>query len=391
MDRAEEISRGLVGARGLERIRTLAVRSSTKSTNKFLPNHSESFYKYIRRRVETFTDDVSYVFNGAQSFQKQIYYGMVMSAQNAYFLLGVQPDFSTELVRLDLSELSEYTVYSGEVIKISGINPTGEEIVVDSIICDKSLEILIKPEENKSFSVTVINANKLIRDEVLKNEEKENTTAVETQEALNRVKNSTSDLVIIFGDIPLEERVLYKEAVQNRGNTVVFIPGVDGLEAPMTFPTEYIEKVLELPVPAITENKKQHELYNVSGNKILELQNPTMLSVNGISFALSSIDVLRGVSRNEVSRNRKDRMFNLLAHSVYQGTFLPFVPHDIPVDYSVYNGFIWTYTPDIYIFPTCLSARTEKVCHTHIVPVNKPEITIQINCDEAGCVSIEEL
>ncbi|KAI5192717.1 DNA polymerase alpha subunit B [Nematocida minor] len=398
MDRAEEISRWLVRNRREGRVDQAGVLGAVKSVHRFLPNFSLSFYAYIRKRVEIFADSPGYAVVTGQTVQMQMYCGMVMYASNGYFLLCVQPDCTAEVVKLDFSELADYTVYSGQIIKILGVNPIGEEVVVDSVVYDKVLDLVMKPEKETQFTVAVINAKKAMNEEILQNSgikvHKENALdsgkkQLDSEAVLELVRKSTSDVVIVFGDIPVEEREMYKEMCSTKKIRIVCVPAHDGIESTMAYPTEYLNRASHTAVPSVTDAQAVREIYEISGSLFVEVQNPSMISMNGVLIALSSIDVLLGISRKEISRNRKTRMLDIITHSVYQSTFLPFVPSDVPVDYSVSSAFIWPYSPDLYIFPTLLSANMEEVCGTYAVPLNRTEIELSVHCTVDGTVSVE--
>ncbi|KAH9387376.1 DNA polymerase alpha subunit B [Nematocida major] len=390
MDRAEEICKSLLRGGKAEKIHSLGALSHFRSTMRLTPSCNSFFYGYIRKRIEALAGSPSYAFSMAQSVQAQLYCGVLMLEQGTYFLLGVQPDLTPEVLRVDFSELSEYTVYSGQAIKVMGRNPAGEEVVVDSIVYDSIPDGLAKTGTGTSFTVTFIDEKKLSWDEPpFQPEEKSAECALDSEKMLKIVSECGSDIAVIFGDVSARGRELYKEMRDARLPRLLLVPAVDGIESSMCYPTEYMEKVSGCQAHVVQENVPSSGLYDAGSSRIVELQNPSMVAVNGILLAVTSVDILRGISRGEVSKNRRGRMLDILAHAVCQGTFLPFVPQDVPVDYSVYNAFMWPYSPDVYVFPTNLSAGKEQVCETHIFPLGKAWATLEVRCDGEGTVTVE--
>ncbi|KAI5160062.1 DNA polymerase alpha subunit B [Nematocida ausubeli] len=384
MDRAEEISRRLVhsGRAGVET--TLQVQSALISKNKFLPDLGHNFYAYLRRRIEMMCDSQEYAINALECAHKQTYCGMVMQAQNAYYLLGVQPDHSTVLMQLDMSELPEYTIYPGQIIEVSGTNIIGDEIVADSVLYNRIFQNLeIAPKEGK-FTLTVIDEKRVQSAQPLASEGID-----EYAHILDIVRGSQSDLVVIFGDLSCEARKVCKEIATAKRTRILCVPYIDGIESSMAYPTEYTSKTVGYSMPASENQEWMPNLYDVSSCFFAELQNPSMVCFNGVLLALTTLDVLLGISRKEVSRNRGERMDDILVHSVYQSTFLPFIPQDVPVDYSVFNAFLWAYSPDMYIFPTCLSARPDNICSTHVIPVCTGSMELHVECTADERVTVQ--
>lgn len=398
MDAAEEISRQIIQNKGLGRIDRLGVIPEVESSGKFLPNPS-LFYRYIRKRIEIFMEGTECAFVGGQSEQIKTYCGMIVHAQNGYFLLCVLSDLSGEMIRLDLSELAEYSVYSGQIAKVTGTNPIGEEIVVGEIVYDIDIHLRMIPEKESTFTLTVINGNRIGNNTVntvgipdmVGVSDKEIKNISESDKICEIIKKSTADAIIVIGDTSAEEREKYKKLSFVRNIRVICLPVHDGIESTMAYPGGFIKKVSDASIPSRVNEEYSDGIYDVKASHFLEVQNPSMISMNGVVIGVTSIDMLLGISRKEISRNRKNRMLDIINHTVCQRTFLPFVPHDIPVDYSLYNCFIWPYRPDVLIFPTVLSANMKEVCSTHVVPVNKQTVDMRITCSKDRVVSVDTL
>ncbi|KAI5127721.1 DNA polymerase alpha subunit B [Nematocida parisii] len=382
MDRVEELSRRLVEKN--ERVSEMGVLSVVQSKHKFLPVLTKYFYAYVRRRLEALCG-TDYAINTRESTEKEIYCGMIMYANNAYYLLSVRADYTATVLRLDLAELPEYTIYPGQIIKVLGTNIIGEEVVADSLVYDREFNEQAEQPLPGKFLVSVIDMKRL---ESLKTTGETRDTH-ESERLLSLVNECCSDVLIIFGDVTVREREVCKSLAISKRIRIVCVPYTDGLESSMTYPTEYINRVTS-PLPVCNEDEGTgiRGMCDISKCWFIELQNPCMISLNGVLIGLTTVDVLMGISRKEISRNREDRMYDILVHSVYQGTFLPFVPQDIPVDYSGFNAFLWPYRPDLYIFPTCLSARIESVCDTYVIPVCTANSCIEVNCSMHGLIEI---
>ncbi|KAI5167293.1 DNA polymerase alpha subunit B [Nematocida sp. AWRm78] len=382
MDRVEELSRRLVEKN--ERVSKMGVLSIVQSKHKFLPVLTKYFYAYIRRRLEALCG-TDYVISTRETIEKEIYCGMIIYTNNTYYLLSVRTDYTAVILRLDLAELPEYTIYPGQIIKVLGTNIIGEEVVADSLVYDREFNEQAEQPLPGKFLISIIDMKRL---NTINTEE---TSSVnESERLLSIINESISDVLIIFGDITVQDRDMCKSIAIHKRIRIVCIPYTDGLESSMTYPTEYINRVTS-PLPVYNEdNDGIRGLCDISKCWFIELQNPCMISLNGVLIGITTVDILMGISRKEISRNREDRMYDILVHSVYQGTFLPFIPQDIPVDYSGFNAFLWPYRPDLYIFPTCLSARIESICDTYVIPVCTANSLIEVNCSMHGRIEIAQ-
>lgn len=407
MDIAEEISRQLVQNKGTGRIERVGIISQVKSTSRFLPTPS-MFYKYVRQRIEMFVGDPSYTINTGQTDQIQMYCGLVVHTQNAYFLLFIHQDLSGEMVKLDLSELADYSIYSGQIAKVLGVNPIGEQIVVDSMVYDLVVDSLMKPEKKTVFTLSVINGSRVERAEKEQKEEKEERTEQKEEKEVeysqnqnslgssdnpicDMIRKCTSDAVIVIGDISTEEREEYKKLSITRKIRIICMPAHDGMSSTVSYPCEFIRRVSAVDIPSSSSNNQARKIYEIGNSLFIEVQSPSMISIDGVLIGVTSIDMLLGISRKEISRNRKRRMLDIVQHAVCQNTFLPFVPHDIPVDYSAHSAFIWPYRPDLLIFPTLLSAPIEEVCETHAIPVNRERMDFRIESSADGIVRVDRI
>jgi len=357
MERIREdqiIKRLSVGGRDLK----VSARAPQQKSSRFSPEY-EKLYEFIRKRIEMFGGAEYEVTSGRTHFEK-LFIGMVFfdNADNRAYLLCVTKELGKEVFSLDLTGLASYTLFPGQIVKILGTNSMGEEIQVREI--DYSLDIVEREgaETKREFSLVVA---KLSGRDALEEEE---------------LKSIKTDVFIVIGDLPKEERVRYAEIFKKTKTKVVFVPLVTSVHATMVYPVEFLEKVYELP------NTSAYEA-DLGDAQAVELPNPCILYVNGVSIGVSTHDMLFGLHAVERRKGREGRAQDVLAHLVYQRVFISTILKTSAVDYGMYDHIIQPHNLDILVSSSVTGVVEEYVEPTHVFVVGQKAVKLTARPDPA--------
>ncbi|KAI5180079.1 DNA polymerase alpha subunit B [Nematocida sp. AWRm80] len=377
MRSVEELSLKALGIRSACKL-NLRTESIPKNRGVYLPTPNNVSAE-IRRRIEQHSNDTNYSIDYSKSYSQRIYVGMCFYNQEnqRYHLLCVNKDLSIFAFNLLLNHLTDYSLYTGQIVAIEGINKEAEDIEVINILYDKEvIEQDIVLEKNIHLNLQVVNGT---------------VTEIDLSKVLTEAKQNRIDLLVLIGDLSLEERTECQKYCKENNLKTVLIPVLDGLYSTMVYPTEYLQ-----PVTPLIQNRvftdvnasKEYFPVDISNQQYTELINPSMISVNGIIIGITSLDLVLGVSSLETSIGRVNRSEDILAHIGYQGTFLPFLPSKTPVQYDGTSRFIWRIQPHILITPTKTVSKPIQMQFTHIVPVNTPTLLFTLTSTSEGVLSL---
>lgn len=95
-----------------------------------------------------------------------------------------------------------------------------------------------------------------------------------------------------------------------------------------------------------------------SDPKVTSFPNPCFFRVNGVSFAVTSTDVVKHLVREEYSNQDGDKMKRIVKHVVSQKSMYPVFPPplDTNVDFIKYNQLKMPEKPDVLIMPSDLNS-----------------------------------
>lgn len=338
-------------------------------SNKDKLNYVRYRIKHMRPRfldILNIKDFMPINFESENSFYT---YGMIMSltgepltqattnGNNTVFLQNTE-DGSIVPIKLNLDQLTEFSLYNGQIVAVKAKNAGNNELIVEKIVSLSAVDINLK---TKMFSKIIV------------------STGPFTQEKLDKLISFDSEFVILFGPFIINSEsnefssfdifldFLSMRVRRNKYTKVVLVPSLQD---------DYFMKIL--PQPEITlksglslnddYTKTQPEI-NLKSDRIIISSNPGYLYLNNNLFSLVNYDSLTELSENEFVREDYnsskiipfDRSTNdrLSYYLIFQGSFLPVFPSKYNVAYG--QDFDMDIAPDFFITSSKISCFDTKV------------------------------
>ncbi|CAG2172331.1 unnamed protein product [Oppiella nova] len=268
---------------------------------------------------------------------------------------------NSESIDLDLSRLSSYSLFAGQVIACKAINESGKSLIVQEIIdLDK---ITQSPAVVPTFSqplhlmvgVGPFNSHQSLDWEPLK-------------KLMEKVKKYEPDFCILLGpfvDTMNEKLLTTDEPIDRYFNSQM----------------RYIsEELQDLKTEAIViPSTRDLNVFNImptmafnsyKSHKIHYFSNPCVLNISGVVIAMTSTDVLLHLSKEEISAGQNiERLSRLCKHIVNQRNFYPIFPPnpDVNVEFTKYDFLRLPVSPHLLILPSDLKEFVKNISRAVVI------------------------
>uniref|UniRef100_A0A3Q1IDV8 DNA polymerase alpha subunit B n=1 Tax=Anabas testudineus TaxID=64144 RepID=A0A3Q1IDV8_ANATE len=253
-------------------------------------------------------------------------------------LLEAGPEQGGQQVPVDLSELKEYSLFPGQVVVMEGMNTTGRKLMASKLYEVKPVNVLVAcgpftPSDSLTFDPLLDLISVIVRDRPdvclllgpfvdSKHEQIEKAQVTETFEAIfSRCIESIVD------------------GTKSVGCRLVFVPSQRDIHHHFIYPQ-----------PPFT-------LPNISKDQRVTLvPDPCTLLIDGVTFGLTSTDILFHMGAEEISCGTgSDRFSRILKHMLTQRSYYPLYPpvEEVNMDYEKFQSFgQMPLTPDVLIIPS---------------------------------------
>ncbi|KAM9833573.1 DNA polymerase alpha subunit B [Syngnathus typhle] len=269
-------------------------------------------------------------------------------------LLEAGPEQGGQQVHLDLSELKEYSLFPGQVVAMEGMNTTGGKLVVSKLYEGIPLPFYSSAGKMESDEEPV---NVLVACGPYTPSDSLNFEPL--LDLIHVIGRDRPDVCILLGPFvdskhehiersqvtePFEaifsrciESIV--EGTKSVGCRLVFVPSQRDVHH------HYI-----YPQPPFT-------LPNLSKNpRVTLVSDPCTLLIDGVTFGLTSTDILFHLGAEEISCGAgSDRFSRILKHILTQRSYYPLYPpvEDVNMDYEKFQSFgQLPLTPDVLVIPS---------------------------------------
>uniref|UniRef100_A0A8C9ZNH4 DNA polymerase alpha subunit B n=1 Tax=Sander lucioperca TaxID=283035 RepID=A0A8C9ZNH4_SANLU len=276
-------------------------------------------------------------------------------------LLEAGPEQGGQQVPVDLSELKEYSLFPGQVVVMEGMNTTGRKLMASKlyevILCPflytlhthwschaiaEPMNILVAcgpytPSDSLTFDPLLDLINVIVRDRPdvclllgpfvdSKHEQIEKAQVTETFEAIfSRCIESIVD------------------GTKSVGCRLVFVPSQRDIHHHFIYP----QPPFTLCFSLADEHMQQ---------RVTLVPDPCTLLIDGVTFGLTSTDILFHMGAEEISCGTgSDRFSRILKHMLTQRSYYPLYPpvEEVNMDYEKFQSFgQMPLTPDVLIIPS---------------------------------------
>ncbi|XP_024429897.1 DNA polymerase alpha subunit B isoform X2 [Desmodus rotundus] len=271
-------------------------------------------------------------------------------------LEGDREHSSGARIPVDLSELTEYSLFPGQVVIMEGVNTTGSKFVATKLYEGVPPPFYQPTEEDGEFEQTMVlvacgpytTSDSITYDPLL------DLVAV--------INHDRPDVCILFGPFldakheqvenclltsPFED--VFKqclrtitEGTRSSGSHLIFVPSLRDVHHEPVYPQ-----------PPFSYSDLPHE----DKKRVQFVSDPCTLSINGVVFGLTSTDLLFHMGAEEISSSAgmPDRFSRVLRHILTQRSYYPLYPpqEDMAIDYENFYAYAQLpVTPDVFIIPS---------------------------------------
>lgn len=263
-------------------------------------------------------------------------------------------------VSLHLSEVEQYSVFTGQVVSVEGMNGSGTELIASKIIDDVSLALDLSPVSSQlTEPLTVVIACGPF-----------STTDNLLYEPLNELilllDSQPPDVLILIGPFVDAEHPLIKDckvdktfdevfqemieknlnSLSNWQTTVLIVPSLRDVHHHCVYPQ-----------PPLQLKSKRENVHLLS--------NPATVSVEGVNFGVTSTDVIFHLGSQEITKGiTGDRLGRLCHHLIKQQSYYPLHPphKTVNVDYEQLMSYgMMPVTPHVLLVPSDLKVFTKDI------------------------------
>ncbi|XP_015240127.1 PREDICTED: DNA polymerase alpha subunit B [Cyprinodon variegatus] len=273
-------------------------------------------------------------------------------------LLEAGPEQGGQQVPVDLSELKEFSLFPGQVVVMEGMNTTGRKFVASKLYegvplpfynnnvkmetdeVAEPLNVLVAcgpytPSDSLTFDPLIDLISIIVRDRPdvclllgpfvdSKHEQIEKAQVTEMFET------------IFFRCV---ESIL--DGTRSVGCQLVFVPSQRDIHHDFIYPQP----------PFILPNLSKDQ-----AQRVTLVPDPCTLLIDGVTFGLTSTDILFHMGAEEISRGTgSDRFSRILNHMLTQRSFYPLYPptEEVNMDYEKFQIFShMLLTPDVLVVPS---------------------------------------
>uniref|UniRef100_A0A672Z2F4 DNA polymerase alpha subunit B n=1 Tax=Sphaeramia orbicularis TaxID=375764 RepID=A0A672Z2F4_9TELE len=276
-------------------------------------------------------------------------------------LLEAGPEQGGQQVPVDLSELKEYSLFPGQVVMMEGMNTTGRKLVASKLYegvplpfytpgifvslfklyaAAEPMNVLVAcgpytPSDGLTFDPLIDLINVIVKDRPdvclllgpfvdSKHEQIEKAQVTETFEAIfSRCIESIVD------------------GTNSVGCRLVFVPSQRDIHHHFIYPQP------PFTLPNLSKEQAQ---------RITLVPDPCTLLIDGVTFGVTSTDILFHMGAEEISCGTgSERFSRILKHMLTQRSYYPLYPpvEDVNMDYEKFQSYgQMPLTPDILIIPS---------------------------------------
>ncbi|CAH8382709.1 unnamed protein product [Eruca vesicaria subsp. sativa] len=284
---------------------------------------------------------------------------------------------SGQRVPLDLNRLNQFSIFPGQIVAVEGQNPSGHYLtaskLVDTLPLTPTADVDLPPAKKQNLDQEALT----LTDESRENSEvsfiiasgpfttQDNLLFEPLNELLAHAKRKPPQLLVLLGPfVDSEHPEIEKGAVDATFSEIFQVEVIRRVQEYVEFMGSEVRVIL---VPSIRD--ANHDCifpqppFDIHipdlEHQITSLSNPGTFEANQVKVGCCTVDVLKHLSVEEISRNPSgvptDRMARLASHLLRQRSFYPLYPppESLPYDSSIApQALRISSIPDILLLPS---------------------------------------
>ncbi|KAI8788317.1 DNA polymerase alpha subunit B [Biomphalaria glabrata] len=291
-------------------------------------------------------------------------------------LEGSHETSSGKCISLDLSEVTNYSLFPGQILTCEGVNNTGKKLVVQKIYptvplpfseftnkhCSGKLRIYIAvgpytPSDVLDYSPLSELMKKIVQDKP------DLCILMGPFVDIKHVLINSGELLDTFQELFIKQMEEIGRATQGLGTKIVIVPSCRDAHH---FFSVYPQPGFSIPEYNANGSKRSHAELELTKH-LNFVSDPCTLSVNNIVIGLTSTDILMHLTKSEISlgqMGKMDRIGRLTQHVLHQHSYYPLYPplEDVNLDYELYDAHgKLPITPHLLILPSDLKAFIKNI------------------------------
>ncbi|KAK7922412.1 hypothetical protein WMY93_009314 [Mugilogobius chulae] len=326
------------------------------SSYKFMFQRLRDIRNVLTEKIEELGEDLKSHFN-IEEFLQFLFLPSNGKLNAHSVLLEAGPEQGGQQIPVDLSELKEYSLFPGQVVVMEGMNTAGTKLVASKLYESASLPFYTPVKLEMDEAIQPLNvliacgpftpSDTLTYDPLL--------------DLINVISRDRPDVCLLLGpfvDSKHEqiEKAQVTEAfdaifsrciesivdgTKNVGCHLVFVPSQRDIHHPFVYP--------QPPFTLTNLSKDQAQ-------RVTLVPDPCTLLIDGVTFGLTSTDILFHMGAEEISSGTgSDRFSRILKHILTQRSYYPLYPpvEEVNMDYEKFQNYgQMPITPDVLIIPS---------------------------------------
>lgn len=273
-------------------------------------------------------------------------------------LLEAGPEQGGQQIPVDLSELKEYSLFPGQVVVMEGMNTTGRKLVASKIFEGIPLpfyppQVKMEVEEAAEPLNVFVACGPYTPSDTL--------TYDPLLDLINIIVRDRPDVCLLLGPFVDGKHDQIEKAQVTETFDAIFtrciesiVDGTKSVGCRLVFvPSQRdIHQHFIYPQPPFTLPNLSKE----QAQRVTLVPDPCTLLIDGVTFGLTSTDILFHMGAEEISCGTgSDRFSRILTHMLTQRSYYPLYPpvEEVNMDYERFQSYgLMPLTPDVLIVPS---------------------------------------
>ncbi|XP_029579879.1 DNA polymerase alpha subunit B [Salmo trutta] len=277
-------------------------------------------------------------------------------------LLEAGPDQGGRQVPVDLSELRDYSLFPGQVVVMEGMNTSGRKFVASKLFEGVPLPFYSTPiKQEMDMDIPDVPEQLMVMVACGPYTPSDGLTFDPLVDLINVIARDRPDVCILLGPFVDSKHEQIEKSLVTETFDAIFsrcvgsiVEGTKGVGCRLVFvPSQRdVHHHFIYPQPPFI----LPDLSKDDTKRVTLVPDPCTLLIDGVTFGLTSTDILFHMGAEEIScASGSDRFSRILKHMLTQRNYYPLYPpvEEVNMDYEKFQGYgQMPLSPDVLIVPS---------------------------------------